>query len=380
MASWNAHFHERLDSTSTRTSSLTSVTHMYRRIPPLLKAGQIGPAQPPPRYYDYTEDFEDKAPRFAPLDQTLPPLHPQIVRYDRPTMLQDEDDHLATGHLAAVFGEGDSAFFDCDSQVVDGQDSLPVLTTIPSRSQSRAETSGTSTSCRRPDSAQSQNSTIEFEASELGSRNTRSSDVDLLPSQIGRDSIDTFNPSIDLESRDISPPYKYVTYHANTAPKTKTKSPERLVQVLRGLAPTIRSEQGVILRDDTHYETTDRKTPESCRSSAETGADKLYPPNQLDEPLVNNDLASREFQGSYAATVRENPQYNALLPSRVERLPPAAVLHSQLSGGRASPLMVAGEAEPEEVAEEETEQKSENSTPETSHPRRFAVIGGTTLC
>ncbi|GAW16036.1 hypothetical protein ANO14919_054580 [Xylariales sp. No.14919] len=369
MASWSAHVHERVDSMSTRTSSLTSVTHMYRRMPPLLKAGQSCPMQPPPRYYDYTEDFEDKTPQLVPLDHA--PLPPQISRCRRPTMLRDDEDHLAPGHLAAVFGEGDSAFFDCDSQIVDGQDPLPVLATIPSRSQSRTETSGRPTSCHRPDSAPSQNTTIEFDASEICGRNTRSSDIDLLPSQIGRDSIDTFNPNLDLESKDIPPSYKYVTYHANTAPKTKTKSPQRHVQVSGGPAPTIRSEQGVILRDDTNYETTDRKTPESCRPYTETGNHELYSPNQPDEPLVNHNLASREFHGASAALVQDKPQLNTLSPSLVERLSPKSTLDSYGSGGLVSPLMVEGEVELEEEKGKETEKRSEIRKPETSRTHQF---------
>ncbi len=344
---------------------------MYRRVPPALKAGQSCSTRPPPRYYDYTEDFEDKDPPFTPLTQTLAPLRPQILRYPRPTMLREEDDHLAAGHLAAVFGEGDSAFFDCESQVVDGQDALPGLTTILSRSQSRAETPDGSTSCRRPDSAPSQNSTIEFEASELGGRNTRSSDIDLLPSQIGRESIDTFNPSLDLESRDIPPSYKCVTYHANTAPKTQTKSPERRVQVLGGRAPTIRSEQGVILRDDTHYETADGETPDSCQPPGETGADELYSPNQPNELLVNSDLVGQEFHGARAASVRDKPERTSLSPKRVEKLAREAGLDSQRSGGLVSSLKAEAAAEPEEATEKETEKKSENDELETSHPEQF---------
>ncbi|KAI1419632.1 hypothetical protein F5Y12DRAFT_793381 [Xylaria sp. FL1777] len=371
MASWNPPLHERFDSTSTRTSSLTSVTNMYRRVPPPLKAGQIFPTQPPPRYYDYTEDFEDKDSQFTPLTEALVPLRPQILRYPRQTMLREEDDHLATGHLAAVFGEGDSAFCDCESQVVDEQDPLPVLATIPSRSQSRAETLGRSTSCRRPDSAPSQNSTIEFESSGLGGGNTRNSDIDLLPSQVGRESIDTFNPNLDLESKDIPPSYKCVTYHANTAPKTQTKSPERHVQVLGGRAPTIRSEQGIILRDDTHYETGDRKTPESYQPHAETGAGEFYSPSQLDELLVNTNLESQESHRTCAASIRDKPQCSSLAPSRTENPALEAVSDSHGSDELVSSLKAEAAAEPAEAIEIEIGHKSEDNELMTNYPKEF---------
>ncbi|KAF2963791.1 hypothetical protein GQX73_g9783 [Xylaria multiplex] len=352
MTSWNAQFHERIDSTSTRTSSLTSVTHMYRRVPPVLKANQSCLAQPPPRYYDYTEDFEDKGPRLAPLDQTLAPLHSQIV-------------------ILLPFLEKETRpFFDYDSQLVDGQGPLPVLTTIPSRSQSRAETPARSTSCRRPDSAPSQNSTIEFDASEIGGRNTRSSDIDLLPSQVGRDSIDTFNPSLDLESKDIPPSYKCVTYHSNTVPKTKTKSPERHVEILGGMAPTIRSEQGVILRDDTHCEITDRNPPEICQPLTEIGADELYPRNQIDGQLMADNDLTNHVHGTCAGSAQGEPQLNVPSPGTVERLPSRDELDLHESGAPPSPITTEGGPEPERPAEKPTEQKSENK-PETGYSQQF---------
>ncbi|KAI0457710.1 hypothetical protein F5B21DRAFT_512452 [Xylaria acuta] len=370
MASWNPPFHERFDSTSTRTSSLTSVTNMYRRIPPLLRAGQ---SEPPPRYYDYTEDFENKPPRLTPLVQAVVPLVPRTVRYPQPIMLRDDGDHLAVGHLAAVFGEGDSAFYDCESQVVDDQDTLPVpgLEIVENRTHDQTEPSGRSTSRRHPDSASSQSSTIELEASEIGNRNTRSSDIDLLPSQIGRDSIDTFNPSLDIESRDIPSSYHYVTYHANTTPKTKTKSPERQVQVLGGRALTIRSEQGIILRDDTNYETAGRQTPESCHSHVGVETNESYSPARPCEPLLNNGFVSQGMNENCEVSIQNESHHHELSVGCIEGLAPQTALDSPRPGQPVSPSMVETLAESDEEEKEETKQKPKNHELETNQNQQF---------
>ncbi|KAK5629907.1 hypothetical protein RRF57_005622 [Xylaria bambusicola] len=359
MASWNPPYHERLDSASTRTSSLTSVTNTYRRAPSTLRASQSYPTQPSPRYYDYTEDFEDKDSQSNPLTQTFTPLRPQMVRYPRSTIFRDADDHLA-----AVFGEGDSAFFECESQIVDEQGGLHVLTTIPSRSQSRAESIEGSIS-HRPGSAISQNSTIELDASELGGRNTRSSDIDLLPSQIGRESIDTFNPSLDLESRDLPPSYKCVTYHAHTAPRTQRKSPEKRVQVLGGRAPTIRSEQGVILRDDTNYETIDRTAPESRQLRAETGTDE---PDELQE---SSDLSYQHIDDAPEASATDRPQGTLSSPIHNKGISPKINFDSHGPGGSACPLTRDVVAEPEETRKEETGKLPETNGLEMGCPSQF---------
>ncbi|RYC55578.1 hypothetical protein CHU98_g10632 [Xylaria longipes] len=346
---------------------------MYRRVPPSLRAGQSFPVEPPPRYYDYTEDFENKPPRLCPLIQAVVPLVPRTVRYPQPIMLREDGDHLAAGHLAAVFGEGDSAFYDCESQVVDGQDTItvPDLAVVANRIQDRAEPSGRSTSRRRSDSASSQSSTIGLEASEIGNRNTRSSDIDLLPSQIGRDSIDTFNPNLDIESRDIPSSYHYVTYHANTTPKTKTKSPERQVQVLGGRALTIRSEQGVILRDDTNYETTGRQTPESCHSHVGVETNESYSPARPCEPLLNNEFSSQEMHENSEVSNQNEPQQYALSVGRIERLASQTASNSARRGRTASPSIVETVAKSDEKAEKEIEQKSKNHESETSHNQQF---------
>ncbi|KAI0465790.1 hypothetical protein F4859DRAFT_527762 [Xylaria cf. heliscus] len=373
MVSWNPPFHERLDSTSTRTSSLTSVTNVYRRMPPLLRAGQSFLAEPPPRYYDYTEDFENRPPRLTPLIQAVVPLVPRTVRYPQPIMLREDGDHLTTGHLAAVFGEGDSAFYDCESQVIDDQDALPVpgLAAVANPIQDHTEPSGRSASRHRPGSASSQTSTIELEAPKTGNRDTRTSDIDLLPSQIGRDSIDTFNPSLDIESRDIPSSYHYATYHANTTQKTKTKSPERQVQVLGGRALTIRSEQGVILRDDTNYETAGRQTPASCHSHVGVEADEFYSPARPCEALLNDEFPSQEMHDKHEASIHNEPQYHALSVGCIEGLASRTVMNSPGPGRLVSPSMVETLAKLDDKAEEEPEQKSRNQENEPSHNQQF---------
>ncbi|KAI0107519.1 hypothetical protein GGR51DRAFT_548393 [Nemania sp. FL0031] len=368
MASWNPPFHGEFDSASARTFSLTSVTNMYRRMPPVLRTGQSFPVETPPRYYDYTEDFENKPPRLASLTQAhLPPR----VRYHHPVMIREDDDHLTPRHLAAVFGEGDSAFFDCESQVIDDQDVLPVLAAFPDQSQGRIEPSERPASHRRPSSALSQNSTLDLEASRICGKNTRGSDIDLLPSQVGRDSIDTFNPSLDIESRDVPLAYNYATYHANATSKTKTTSPERHVQVLGGRPLTIRSEQGVILRDDTNYETSGRETPESCQSHTETEPDGSHSSNEHDQSLeiVNSEV--QEAREDREASLQDKLQHNVVSLDCVEGHAPKTRLNSLSSEQEKSPSRVKPTVESDEMAEKEADQRRENGNSETGYNPQF---------
>ncbi|KAJ8130777.1 hypothetical protein O1611_g2854 [Lasiodiplodia mahajangana] len=367
MASWNTPYGG-FEGTSARTFSLTSVTNMYRRMPPVLRTGQSFPVEPQPRYYDYTEDFENKPPRLASLTQA----HlPQRIRYHHPVVIREDDDHLTPRHLAAVFGEGDSAFFDCESQVIDEQDVLPVLAAFPNQSQNHIEAPERPASPRRPGSALSQNSTVDLEVSEIGGRNARSSDIDLLPSQIGRDSIDTFNPSLDIESRDVPLPYNYATYHANATSKTKTTSPERHVQVLGGRALTIRSEQGVILRDDTNYETSGRETPESCQSRTQTGPHSSYSPSPHDQSPVVNDFEVQEPQENRASSVQDEPQYNKLSLDCVEGCAPKPELDSPSSRRAKSPSREEVAVKSGEIAEKGASHQIGNAEPEIRYNPQF---------
>ena len=82
---------EKMRSSSTRTSSLTSVINMYHRMPPTLRHVQFGTLDPSPRYYDYTEDFEFKQPfvtatvePIAPTPTRIPSVHKSLVLLEGP--------------------------------------------------------------------------------------------------------------------------------------------------------------------------------------------------------------------------------------------------------------------------------------------------------
>ncbi|KAH9909023.1 hypothetical protein F4778DRAFT_714938 [Xylariomycetidae sp. FL2044] len=244
MASWSAPLREKPDNTS-RTSSLTSVVNMYHRMPPPIRAlsGNLSLPPPMPRYYDYTEDFDTKQPGSSTLGQPIAPVPRRSSDCHRPLVLQEPEEQLA-----AVFGEGDSAFFDTtshDDDIIESgpisQDGVPRGESRLASAEQRSSLSQVGSTRSRPLSANSDNRPNNVDGSRL-------SDIDLLPSQKGRSSIDTFNPNLDVETGDVTV-YNYTGYLATATPKTKTKSPERHVQVF-GRTPTIRSEQGVILRDD----------------------------------------------------------------------------------------------------------------------------------
>ncbi|KAF3055578.1 hypothetical protein GL218_07018 [Daldinia childiae] len=250
MASYNAPCRERFDSSSSRTSSLTSLVNMYHRTPHTPRVGPSGLSTTVPRYYDYTEGFENKQPRAITPVQPFAPVPTRVSNCHRPLVLQDSDENLAV-----AFGERDSAFFEAGSGSPGRVDGLEALNDTNGRrvEDYQATVDRVPSRCRTG-SIRSESRSIAFDGLETDRRLERGSDIDLLPSQVGRDSMDTFNPSLDLESRD-APTYRYADYRLTATPKTKAHSPERQVQVLGGRAPTIRSEQGVILRDDTQGET-----------------------------------------------------------------------------------------------------------------------------
>ncbi|KAI8635356.1 hypothetical protein F5Y19DRAFT_469224 [Xylariaceae sp. FL1651] len=378
MASWNPSFRERLDSTSTRTSSLTSAANLYHRMPPTLRARPSGLSAPPPRYYDYTEDFENKPPRLTPPVQAYAPTPTRATQYSQSTLLQETDDHLA-----AVFGERDSAFFDYESQVVDGLSTAPVLGAAPYRSESRGSSSDQLASRCCPDFTQPEgNITTELEASENGSRGTRSSDIDLLPSQIGRSSIDTFNPSLDLETRDVLPSYSYVSYHASTAPKTKRKSPERHVQVLGGRTLTIRSEQGIIIRDDTQDEMSGQEPVGDCCSHMESRVITSEASEQNTKQTVEKEPVGSEAAHQHqAVSSGDGLQHYALSSLHNKGLALLAVLDSPKSKMSTSPFKVTAEEPMNDKLEKQTGSRVVNDTPEINqytefrrHKRNHAIL------
>ncbi|KAI1820777.1 hypothetical protein F4861DRAFT_37886 [Xylaria intraflava] len=370
LASWNPPFRERFDSASMRTSSLTSVTNMQHRMPLLPRVDRSYTIDAPPRYYDYTEDFENKPPRSTPSTQSFasPPLH--AVRYDQSIMLRKDGIHLAPGHLDTVFRECDSAF-DCENQDVDEQDVLPVLTVAPQRSESFVDTSSILTPCRPPDAAQSHNSTIEHDASETGSKNTRCSDIDLLPSQIGRDSIDTFVPSLDFELRDMPPTYNYVAYRASTNPKPKTNSPERHVQVLGGQALTIRSEQGIIFRDDAHCDGVGEETPDIYRSSVDIAANEPCSPSQFGGTPMNKDLTNEDVRDACEVLVRDETEHEASSSGNAGGLVSVAASNSPKSETSRSLSMAETVATSGAMIEKKMGHGIQNEKSETNHREEF---------
>lgn len=334
-------------------------------MPPALRTEQSFPPEPPPRYYDYTEDFENKPPRLTSLAQELALPHPS-ARYPQLLMIQGDDDHLAPGHLAAVFGEGDSAFYDGETQMADEQDGFTALTPFQGQNQSRVEAPDR-LAVSRPDSVLSQSSSTDLGTSEARSGNLRSSDIDLLPSQLGRDSIDTFNPSLDIEAREPPPSYNYVAYHANTTPKTKIRSPERHVQVLGGRTPTIRSEQGVILRDDVHFETTSRETPESWQSQVESEAGGSHSPSQHDESSMDGESGIRRLYDTQESLGRDESQDNSQSPRCVDLQASKPVLDLPRSGVLETTSISQTAAKLDDMEKQETGQGLDRSEPETAH-------------
>ncbi|KAI1802369.1 hypothetical protein F4811DRAFT_573053 [Daldinia bambusicola] len=251
MASYNAPFRERFDSSSSRTSSLTSIVNVYHKTPHTPRVGPSGLSTAAPRYYDYTEGFENRQPRDITPIQPYAPVPTRVPNYHHPLVLQDSDENLA-----AVFRERDSPFFGTSNPSPDRMGGFEMLSSSTPRNQVgsyQAAVERAPSRCRTG-SIRSECRSIAFDSSDTERKFEKGSDIDLLPSQAGRDSMDTFNPSLDPESRDV-PAYRYADYRLKATAKTKENSLERQVQVQGGRAPTIRSEQGVILRDDTQGET-----------------------------------------------------------------------------------------------------------------------------
>lgn len=301
MASWSTPYRERLD--GSRTSSLTSIVNMYHRMPSTPRAGPSGLSAAPPRYYDYTEGFESGQPRATTPVLPLAPIPTRVSNYSRPLVLQESDDSLG-----AAFGEGDSAFFEHEgrnpnetnvAQIPRGSATPHAenFQTAPYRAPSRCRTG----------SIRSESRSVTFDTPDASRKHTRGSDIDLLPSQAGRDSMDTFNPSLDLESKD-APTYRYTDYRTTATPKTKKSSPERQVQVQGGETPSVRSEQGVILRDDTQSETLQDGVGQDA------DADKILEQN-MDSPQCNS-IERRSFSEPVQSHLTDSIQHNTLLGGR----------------------------------------------------------------
>ncbi|KAI1083016.1 hypothetical protein F5B20DRAFT_528254 [Whalleya microplaca] len=318
MASWSAPYRERFDNTSSRASSLTSIMNLYQRMPPpTLRHVPSSLSAAVPRYYDYSEAFENRQSHNTTPILPLAPVPTRSSSSQRPLILQESDDRLE-----AVFGEGDSAFFEPESQNADETDTSQ----FPQGARAQVERRSAILDCPPSrycaSSFRSRDRAMSFDSCESGMKSTRGSDIDLLPSQAGRDSMDTFNPSLDIESKDV-PAYNYTNYRMSATPKTKANSPERQVQVQGGGAPTIRSEQGIILRDDT--------SEESLHGDEGDGRSHDRPAGDQNEDIVCG-VARRR---SCSEPARDSPKTTAdNVPNRDQRvvsMNPVISLHGESS-------------------------------------------------
>lgn len=216
-------------------------------MPPALKAAQFGSAALSPRYYDYTEEFESKQQPHLPALETVAPIPKRGPSAERALVLREG----SAEKLETAFETEVNAVLDEESQQDDSEaETEPhLLSDIES---------GTDTNYHEQDYGKAHSalrSACDNEKSPLGlftitpsrRRLTQGSDLDLLPSQIGRTSVDTFRPSLDIESKDI-PLFNYPTFRHSTY-QHNTPSPARQVEV-HDKTPTIKSDQGVILRHD----------------------------------------------------------------------------------------------------------------------------------
>ena len=267
----------RYDNTS-RTSSLSSVVDMYQEYPqPHGNVPDGFSVQTQPLYYDYTEQFEPEIP------ETMTPIQlPPPIAVGTMGGRQMVPSHELDGRLAMDYGQMDSEFFDYDSRQTQDEEVSMIGTGLD---ESEIETNGDNIGQGLQhiqsyiSSIGSQESLEDNEPLDTarGSRaRNRASDVDLLPSQIDRDSMDTFNPSLDIESKD-APAYDYAQYRANATPRTNKESTGKQVRVQDNETPSIRSEQGLILQDDFHEDSPD--DAEVGFTSTGTETEKWEDPN-----------------------------------------------------------------------------------------------------
>lgn len=308
IASWAASNSEppkRVDSYSSRTSSLTSVVNMYYRMPPALKAAQFGTLAPPPRYYDYTEEFENRRAAVEPAQPAIERVAsvttraPTAIQRPLPLVLREGSEE----ELANMFGNQVDSVFDEDEGRLDESDAEtePHLLSdvqpedlnpqIPNDPQGQSASNLTHTGKKDP---------IPIHRSAIGSQMSRGSDIDLLPSQIGRSSVDTFRPSLDIESKSAQI-FSYPKLRQSVSQQTNTPSPARQVQVHGGKTPTIKSEQGVILRDDPNGDLLDQVDrqhefrQEDIESHFEGGGTQTYSPRSPSRWLSNSDRPQRQL-------------------------------------------------------------------------------------
>ncbi|KAK8114946.1 hypothetical protein PG999_007015 [Apiospora kogelbergensis] len=232
---------EKMRSSSTRTSSLTSVINMYHRMPPTLRNVHFGTLEPPPRYYDYTEDFEFKQPfvtatvePIAPTPTRIPSVHKSLVLPEGP-----EEQHFV--HSEADYSPD---ALHTNDQLVGELEEMRDETDEPGCHQNHI---AQIPSERDITSAANSISTVtkSFMSTDRGT------DIDLLPSQTGRDSTDAFSPSLDMEPREARV-YSHGGLYAASFSKANATSLKRQAVFRIGKTPTIHSEQGVDRGSDSH--------------------------------------------------------------------------------------------------------------------------------
>ncbi|RYO78360.1 hypothetical protein DL762_008725 [Monosporascus cannonballus] len=182
-----------------------------------------------------------------------------------------EIDRTSLSRLALNRGQRDSTFFDDDSQQADGddaEDTTGILLDSDVDVEADASASGPEQQRlrNRTSSTRPQNNVVDLDRAGRPGRSFKQSNIDLLPSQPGRDSMDTFNPRLDMESKEL-PIYNYTRYRPNATLKANRNAPERQVQVQDSGTSSIRSEQGVILRDGCQESLLDKIESEARREA-----------------------------------------------------------------------------------------------------------------
>ncbi|KAK6206565.1 hypothetical protein LQW54_007635 [Pestalotiopsis sp. IQ-011] len=208
--------------------------NMYYRMPPALKAAQFGTLAPPPRYYDYTEEFENRRAAVEPAQPAIERVAsvttraPTAIQRPLPLVLREGSEE----ELANMFGNQVDSVFDEDEGRLDESDAEtePHLLSdvqpedlnppIPNDPQAQSASNSTYTGKKDP---------MPIHRSAIGSQISRGSDIDLLPSQIGRSSVDTFRPSLDIESKSAQI-FSYPKLRQSVSHQTNTPSPARQVQ------------------------------------------------------------------------------------------------------------------------------------------------------
>lgn len=207
----------------------------------------------------------------------------------------------------------DSAFFDMESQQTDVEDESIQTDVLNVTSTGVIDLTALAQCPTRASSALS----CEHGSSHKRQRVFRASDIDLLPSQIGRDSVDTFNPALDVESQDTLAS-GYNKFCMAETPQMTGSTPERQVEVQLAKTPTIRSEQGVILRDELQEEPLTEPASDPILYIQEK-IEETQPPSEAEDQkrrtcsLPDGDLATKACQKKTATNVHRYATVNTLL-------------------------------------------------------------------